>query len=86
MKEALRSAQGDNLRNEHRIAEGIKTIPFLNSNVICFKNFLAPRKRADQHDQRGFRQMEIRNHRIHNLELIAGENEDGGGASKSSDQ
>src|SRR5260221_9606758 len=78
---ALSMSKGSNLttfqlsNDQHRIPKRIKAIIFFDGSFICFENLLTPRKRADQHQQRGLGQVKVCNHHIHDFELIARENE-----------
>ena len=41
------------LQYQHRVAEGVEPITFTDGGLVSFKNFLPPRERADEHDERG---------------------------------
>ena len=58
-------------RDKHRVAEAEEAVAFAHRLLIGGKNVLAPRERAHQHDERGLRQVEIRDKRIHHLEAVA---------------
>ena len=65
---------------KHRIAEAEKTIPLSHCFLICLHNRLFIRERGHQHQQGGFRQMEVGDQGVHDLEMVAGVDEDFGPA------
>ena len=58
--------------NEHRVTKGKEAVLFFNCCPICLKRKRTSRKCADEHNQCGFRQMKIRNHRIYDFEFVSG--------------
>jgi len=62
--------------NKHGIAEAKETIFFLHRNFVSMKDLFPRRHGADQHEQRRFRQMEICNQSVDDVERKARINED----------
>ena len=59
------------LVDEHRIPKGEEPIPILYCLRIGIHNMIPSGERRYQHHQCRLRQMEIRNQRIHHMELVA---------------
>ena len=62
--------------DEHGVSEREEPVFFFNGVLISFKYVLSSCKSRDEHNERGFRQMEIRDQRIDAFEFIAGVDED----------
>ena len=58
------------LSNQHGITIAKKTVTLLYGMAVGRQCVFASRKCTDQHQQGGFRQVEIGDHRIHYLELV----------------
>ena len=56
-------------RNQHRVAVGIKAIPLTHGLGVGGERVVTPGECAHEHEQRGTRQMEVRDHRAHDLKL-----------------
>ena len=63
------------LNNNHRISKGEEPIPLLHCHFIGMHNILFPSQRGYQHDQGGFRKVEIGDQTVDHLELVAWINE-----------
>ena len=61
---------------DHRIPEGKESVALSHRLLVGMKHMLPARKGRYEHDQRGLRQMEVRDQSIHKLEGIARINED----------
>ena len=62
--------------NEHGIAETEETVFFLDGDFISFQDFFPRRQGADEHEQRRFGKMEIRDQRVDDMEGEARIDED----------
>src|ERR1700719_102625 len=58
------------LRNPHAIAVTVKAVPGIDGVAIRSENEFAPRERADENEQRGLRQMEIRQQLIDHAKRV----------------
>ena len=58
------------LRNPHAIAITVKAVPGIDGVAIRSENEFAPRERADENEQRGLRQMEIRQQLIDHAKRV----------------
>ena len=67
-----------NLYDQHTIAEGKESIPFLYCFLICRHRALLARKGADKHYQGAFGKVEIGYEGIYRLKAVAGVDEYGG--------
>src|SRR5690606_35305549 len=63
------------LQDQHRIAERIEPVARLLRLLVSPEYRLAPGEGAHQHQQRGARQVEVRNHNINRHEAITGPDE-----------
>ena len=59
------------LLNERDVAETEKPVPLAHRQLVRLEHLFAVVERADQHQQRAFGQMKIRNQRVGHLEAIA---------------
>src|ERR1044071_1205986 len=57
------------LPNEHAVAVTEKPVPLAHRFTVSFQNQFPTRERAHEHQQRGLRQMEIRQQRVHHAKL-----------------
>ena len=57
--------------DQHRISKGKEPIPLLHRLFIGSQHMLPSRKGGNQHDQSGFRQMEVGDQGVQHLEAVA---------------
>ena len=62
--------------DKHRIAIAEEAILFLYGELVHAQNVLPVVQRRNQHQKRGFRQMEVCNQRVDNLKLVSGIDKD----------
>jgi len=62
--------------DKHGVAEGEETVLLLYRLLICRQDMLTARQGGHQHDQGGFRQVEIGDQGVRGLEVVAGIDED----------
>src|SRR5690606_24622188 len=63
-------------RYEHGVAVTEEAVALAHGVAVSGEHAFPSRERADQHEQRGFREMEVREHRIHRAELEPGADEE----------
>jgi hypothetical protein len=61
------SGQSKRSYKQHRVAEAEKPVFFFDGLPVNFKHAVFIVKRADKHDQRRFREVEVRNQRVDRL-------------------
>ena len=74
LRKSITDVALDHSIEEHAISIGIKTILFRDGMFVSAPNIFFSAKRADQHQQRRLRQMEICEHRPDHLEIESGVN------------
>src|SRR5438094_7339088 len=66
------------LCNEHAVAIAVEAISYYDSVIIGRQNGFARCERRYKHDQRGFRQVEVGEHRADGFEFVSGQYKDAG--------
>src|SRR5207249_1177716 len=61
---------------QHAVAKAVKAVALPDRLRVGGENSLPAREGADQHQQRALREMEVRDHRIDNLEPVAGKDQE----------
>src|SRR5579884_2326012 len=59
------------VQNQHAVAVAVETIPFFDGMTVGTEYQVAPGKRRDEHQQGGFRQVEIGQQAAYDLESIS---------------
>ena len=62
--------------DKHRVAIAKETVFFFDRDPVHAQNILPVVQRRNQHQKRGFRQMEVCNQRVDNLKLVSGIDKD----------
>lgn len=70
------TGKGNVSLDEHRIPEGKETIPFPYRRLIGVQDVFFSGEGRNQHQQGGFRKMEIGNQAVKDFKAVAGINED----------
>lgn len=75
---AIRICLDPPLADQHAIPITIKTVTLGDRVAVGLKDVLAPGKRGNQRQERGFRQVEVCEQLVHDAEIVAGKKEDFG--------